>query len=200
MPDTGFEVRYMKRRQEGQFEPAEAEVKAVFTSESTDFKVVDAYLNACKTSVLRVLRQREAPAASSGGEVITAPASETPEAPKSRRGRPSKEEIAKRMADEALAKSDPLAELSDDGKEEPEQKTDDDLSDMMGGEPEQKKEPKVYTDNELQNEAAKAVQRIGDSKQVRATITQFGKNIPGIPPEKREEFVKALGELKVNKK
>jgi flagellum-specific peptidoglycan hydrolase FlgJ len=203
MSDMQVEARYLKRRQEGQFEPAEAEVKTVFTiGEGVDFDAaIDDALDRVKRAVHKVLGLHSEVQT----RAETRPDAKAPEPETSKRGpgRPRKETViaAKEAADKALQNADPMAEVMGEMKgESPTTEEADPMADVVGqpSQPiaEKPVEGKKFTDMELQNEAGKAVQRTGNSKKVREVVAKYAKSIGEIPADKRQEFVDELKALK----
>lgn len=196
---TGFEVKYARTRQVAQYEPAVAEIRAVFNADSSDVNVAERKLNECREAVERVLGLKPT-------SVVVAKAIETvaqPEDISKRRGRPTKEEAAKKAATEALKRAstdDVMADLIGEDEQQNIQVSPEDRNDPMADLMDEKPaEPvKKITDQELQNAAGKANLRLGDPRVIKKwvqetfDVTKLGE----IPAERRQEAVDGLANLK----
>lgn len=198
---TGFEVRYTRTRQVAQFEPAVAEIKAVFNANESDVGIAERKLVECREAVERVLGLRPAMAAASKAPEPTT--AQMPEDTPKRRGRPTKEEAAKKAATEALKRAsteDVMADLINEDEPQniqasPEDRNDP-MADLMGDAP--KPEVKKITDQELQNAAGKANLRLGDPRVIKKYVNDtFGvAKLHEVPMERRQELIDGLANLK----
>jgi hypothetical protein len=211
---TGFEVKFTRTVQVNQYEPAVAEIKAVFAAENSDVSIAERKLRECREAVESVLGIKSVSGAVERVEVASAtPAviavaenTPTPTPEKKRVGRPTKEEAAKKLAEQALARAnaDPMDEIlataetqnisTGEDRSDPMADVLDDIPDVQ---PEPKAEEKPIMDQELQNEAGKAVQRLGDSNVVRAMVkTNYRvQRLDEVPPNLRRAVVNDLRNL-----
>lgn len=222
---TGFEVRFSRTIQAAQYEPASAEIKAVFSTEfgpeGDPIGYAELKLRECRAAVERVLGLRvglkpvnEGVGGMTATEIEEAQQSKSAPAQteeKRRRGRPSLKEQAEKAAKRALenASNDPMAEIL--SEEDPtqnistgEERNDDPMVDVLSDDPvngdsgvASVAEEKPITDQELQNSAGKAVQRLGDANIVRKMVKQNYKvqRLDEVPPQLRRSLVNDLANL-----
>lgn len=220
---TGFEVKFSRTVQAAQYEPATAEIKAVFASDKSDVSIAESKLRECREAVERVLGLKPAAVLTGGNDrvpVASAPmAKDTPVAAKTdpgngedkkKRGRPTLEEAAKKAAALALARADndPMAEIISEADPTEAQNIstgedrNDPMADVLGDDISEVveqaiAEEKPITDQELQNTAGKAVQRLGDANIIRKMVKQNYKvaRLDEVPPQLRRALVNDLSNL-----